>query len=477
MSRPVSPLRFHGGGHRNAASSSSIIRADLECIPYEAPLQLPTLTPAASAVSASATETCTICLEDLTSNPPAVQTKACRHAFHEACIFSSLQHDSKCPVCRQALIGEPVGQCPSGTMSLKPHASACPGFSCSSIEIFYVIPSGTQKAFHESPGQPYHGATRTAYLPDNVAGRQLAGRLKYAWRHGLMFHVGTSLTSGRANSVVWSSIHHKTSLQGGAHGFPDPNYLANCHAALDDLNVPPVGALGINECAPRRRTTATESLPYAAPATLCARAASLAAMEPHYPPPCTTASNPHHPTNKFPGRLTVRRRPPAVNPHHDPSIHPTNYLGLTPMPPPPPLGRCPSGTMTIETLRGTACPGHPGSSTLQIVYTIPAGQQRGYHPAPGAGHAGTTRVAFAPDTDAGLALLHRLRCAWTRGHTFAVGTSVDTGMADAVVWATIPHKTSLTPGQPYSFPDAAYLDECHARLDALHIPSAEAMLD
>ena len=72
-------------------------------------------------------------------------------------------------------------------------------------------------------------------------------RLKYAWKHGLIFTVGTSLTTQQQNVVTWASIPHKTSLQRGGsaygahpnpHAFPDPNYLANCHDALDALGVP-----------------------------------------------------------------------------------------------------------------------------------------------------------------------------------------------------------------------------------------------
>ena len=35
-----------------------------------------------------------------------------------------------------------------------------------------------------------------------------------------------------------TSIHHKTSLHGGPHGFPDPGYMYNCHESLDALYVP-----------------------------------------------------------------------------------------------------------------------------------------------------------------------------------------------------------------------------------------------
>ena len=37
--------------------------------------------------------------------------------------------------------------------------------------------------------------------------------------------VGTSLTTGAQNTVVWSGIHHKTSMHGGPFGYPDNRYL------------------------------------------------------------------------------------------------------------------------------------------------------------------------------------------------------------------------------------------------------------
>ena len=46
------------------------------------------------------------------------------------------------------------------------------------------------------------------------------------------------MTTGIPNQVTWTSIHHKTSLHGGIHGFPDPNYISNVNTELDNLGVP-----------------------------------------------------------------------------------------------------------------------------------------------------------------------------------------------------------------------------------------------
>jgi deltex-like protein len=43
----------------------------------------------------------------------------------------------------------------------------------------------------------------------------------------MIFTIGTSVTSGVQNVVVWNDIHHKTSMHGGPqnYGYPDPTYL------------------------------------------------------------------------------------------------------------------------------------------------------------------------------------------------------------------------------------------------------------
>ena len=67
----------------------------------------------------------------------------------------------------------------------------------------------------------------------------------------LTFTVGTSLTTGVASSCTWASIHHKTSLSRGAHGYPDPNYFRNCNVELNALGVPSAIELDNNgECVP-----------------------------------------------------------------------------------------------------------------------------------------------------------------------------------------------------------------------------------
>ena len=188
---------------------------------------------------------CAICLDFLSSTSstekPCVRLKDCRHAFHKHCIVDCLKQVPNCPVCRQAIGGRTQGKSPSGTMRINvDQTRACPGFpqSPGSITIEYNIPGGIQAKYNENPGVGYNGTIRTAYLPNTTEGRQLLYRLVYAFKSGLIFRVGTSLTTHRPNQVTWTSIHHKTSLHGGTHGFPDANYISNCNASLDALNVP-----------------------------------------------------------------------------------------------------------------------------------------------------------------------------------------------------------------------------------------------
>jgi len=221
---------------RSSAAASN------ETIHYVAPDSLASDEPVCSNVLHASTEDCAICLDALNNRGTsgrAVALHVCGHQFHANCIKGALAHGRpQCPTCRKA-VGKPQGTMPSGTMTITRSSMSCGGYeSVGSIQISYNIPSGRQMAYHPSPGQRHGSAHRVGYLPDNAEGQALLKRLKFAFQHGLTFTIGTSLTSGVANSVTWSSIHHKTSPHGGAHGFPDPSYFANCDGECDAANVP-----------------------------------------------------------------------------------------------------------------------------------------------------------------------------------------------------------------------------------------------
>jgi deltex-like protein len=128
---------------------------------------------------------------------------------------------------------------PTGTMKIRQDPTiTCSGSDPGAIIIDYSLGCNVQKVYHPNPGTPHGSASRRAFLPDNTDGRNLLKRLKYAFQHGLTFCVGTSLTTGMPNVITWSSIHHKTRLARGPHGFPDLGYFINSNEELDALGVP-----------------------------------------------------------------------------------------------------------------------------------------------------------------------------------------------------------------------------------------------
>ena len=229
-----------------SGNTKSVILQD-ETLRYVAPATLSCTSAIAEAlvtIGTTSVNTCQVSPSVTPSAPSwilddsAVGLASLRHKLpsdiHLQGCSDSLQNRCKFP----EVITEPQGRSPSGTMIIKRSTAKCPGFSVNAIEIQYHIPEGKQLAYHPNPGARYGSTVRTAYLPQNLAGCQLLARLKYAWMHGLTFSVGVSLTTGKRDCVVWSSICHKTSLQGGQYGFPDPTYIATCNESLDALGVP-----------------------------------------------------------------------------------------------------------------------------------------------------------------------------------------------------------------------------------------------
>ena len=60
-----------------------------------------------------------------------------------------------------------------------------------------------------------------------------------AFQRKLTFLVGTSVTTGRKNTVVWSGIHHKTNTHGGVShfGWPDETYFDRVKSELSDRGI------------------------------------------------------------------------------------------------------------------------------------------------------------------------------------------------------------------------------------------------
>jgi deltex-like protein len=154
--------------------------------------------------------------------------KLCRcedHFYHIECLHNLIKDKKgggfKCPIC-QKIYGILEGTMPPGSMTAKITNSKCAGFPHDkTIVISYYIPDGQQN------GKYFSGTSRIAYLPNNKEGREVLALLKIAFDRKLTFVVGTSVTTGQKNTVIWNGIHHKTSLHGGTqnYGYPDPTYF------------------------------------------------------------------------------------------------------------------------------------------------------------------------------------------------------------------------------------------------------------
>jgi deltex-like protein len=105
------------------------------------------------------------------------------------------------------------------------------------ITIRFDLASGIQDHRHPNPGQYFSGTSRVAYLPNTPHGWEVLGMMQQAWDYKHMFRVGTSITTGQSNTVVWNDIHCKTSLCGGAFGFPDAGYLDRVTEELRDVGI------------------------------------------------------------------------------------------------------------------------------------------------------------------------------------------------------------------------------------------------
>ncbi|KAG8125145.1 hypothetical protein E2320_020367 [Naja naja] len=176
-------------------------------------------------------ECCPICLNKIYQKKVLPK---CKHAFCTACITTAMQYKPVCPMCN-VVYGNIKGNQPPGKMDIFTSRSSLPGHQNSgTIMINYRIFDGIQTERHPHPGKPFHGTSRTAYLPDNKEGREILKLLQRAFDQELVFTVGQSRTTGVNDVVTWNDIHHKTSTHGGEKnfGYPDPNYLKRVREEL-----------------------------------------------------------------------------------------------------------------------------------------------------------------------------------------------------------------------------------------------------
>ncbi|CAN0383958.1 unnamed protein product, partial [Laminaria digitata] len=69
---------------------------------------------------------------------------------------------------------------------------------------------------------------------DNREGREVLQLLQTCFNQKMTFTVGTSITTGISNSVIWNGVHHKTATSGGSasFGYPDSSYLSRVKQEL-----------------------------------------------------------------------------------------------------------------------------------------------------------------------------------------------------------------------------------------------------
>jgi deltex-like protein len=172
-------------------------------------------------------EQCSICMCPFDESEPAVQMGKCDdHFFHAECLVHCKGRANfiKCPICGSTY-GIITGDMPKGTMRYKRHPVGelpCEGYEeYGTILVEYRFPNGRRGA------QSYAGTNRTAFLPDTPEGNEILRLLQIAFDRRLSFTVGTSITTGRPNCVIWNGIHHKTNTTGGSSefGYPDETYF------------------------------------------------------------------------------------------------------------------------------------------------------------------------------------------------------------------------------------------------------------
>ncbi|KAI4879718.1 hypothetical protein NFI96_013872, partial [Prochilodus magdalenae] len=233
---------------------------------------------------------CTICMEALAGpsgyKGPGVggisraesvgRLSQCGHQYHLQCLVAMYNNGNKdgslqCPTCK-TIYGVKTGNQPPGKMEYHVIPHSLPGHpDCKTIRIIYNIPPGIQARLyyirqsqklscvqlqtkhymsrnrvliyfkgpeHPNPGKPFtaRGFPRHCYLPDSEKGRLVLKLLLVAWDRRLIFSVGTSSTTGEADTVIWNEVHHKTEFGSNltGHGYPDSGHLDN---VLEELRV------------------------------------------------------------------------------------------------------------------------------------------------------------------------------------------------------------------------------------------------
>jgi len=233
----------HSGNQRSVRISNSQPAGPPGSVPQLSSDTIQTVLSAATSAQDNITDedTCPVCLDSFEDEvgKQALQLEGCNpgHYFHQPCIEQFLQKKPQCPCCFK-FFGLATGDQPQGQMRSQTHRPGkipLSGFeTVGTIVITYTFPDGLQSSIHPNPGQHYQGTSRVAYLPDTPEGREVHALLKKCFDQKLTFTIGTSITTGLGNCVIWNGVHHKTQVSGGEtnFGYPDPTYFARVKGEL-----------------------------------------------------------------------------------------------------------------------------------------------------------------------------------------------------------------------------------------------------
>lgn len=180
-------------------------------------------------------EKCSICMCEFSESDSQsiIKLHKCSgHYFHKECIeLCHKQAHLRCPICG-IIYGIMTGDMPKGSMTIIKYPSSALVWesypNTDILEIHYIFKGGKRDQIL------FPGTTRLAYLPNNEEGVEVLRLLLIAFERRLTFTIGTSVTTGRENQIVWNGIHHKTALDGGpsCFGFPDTTYFSRVKEEL-----------------------------------------------------------------------------------------------------------------------------------------------------------------------------------------------------------------------------------------------------
>ena len=178
---------------------------------------------------------CVICLCDFEQEDDCIlkMGRCSDHFFHKDCL-ENCRGDSehiKCPICGQ-IYGVMLGDMPEGTVSIyyfNPGVIPCDGFEdVGTYQVYYRFPDGVRDDTY------YTGTKRVGFFPDTPEAVEVMRLFLLCFERRLTFTVGTSVTTGRENCVIWNGVHHKTCPSGGPanFGYPDRSYFSRVKEEL-----------------------------------------------------------------------------------------------------------------------------------------------------------------------------------------------------------------------------------------------------